>query len=142
MMPKTIPSIEKDAGMQADAMQYAARAVKNLRVDGIETAIEHAYRRGAINSFATGFRCGYGEAEKDWRDTVNLYKRRLDDMSEETFDNALRRGKIAVDDTHEDIVQGIAAEFEEFRLATDEESEHLPEYTADRRNLRIFLSAV
>lgn len=65
MMPKTIPSIEKDAGMQADA----------------------------INSFATGFRCGYGEAEKDWQDAVNLYKRCLDNMSEEAFDNALRRGR-------------------------------------------------
>lgn len=135
MMSKMIPSIEKDTGMQTDAVQYAARIIKNLRVDGIEVAIEHAYRRGAINSFATGYRIGYKDAEKDWSDAVNLYKKFLDNIAEETYENALKRGKIAAEDSHEQIVSGIAAELEEFRVATDAPSEHLPEYSEVQEEL-------
>lgn len=59
MMPKQIPTIANDRGMQEDAYRYATERMKNLRVGDVQVALSTAYKNGAISAFATGYRCGY-----------------------------------------------------------------------------------
>lgn len=135
MIPKQIPSIAGDKATQDDARLYAAERMKNLRVDSIQHAIEHAYMQGAIRAFSIGYKVAYAEKDKDWQDTVNYYKKLLDTMGEEAYSCALRRGKITPADTHEDIVAGITVEIREFQEATDAPSEHLPHYSQRQEEL-------
>lgn len=135
MMPKQIPSIAGDKATQDDARLYATEHMKNLRVDSIQSTIEHAYMQGAIRAFGIGYRVAYFEKDKDWEDTVKYYKLLLDQWAAESYANALQRGKITPLNTHEDIVAGITDEIREFQEATDAPSEHLPHYTQRQEEL-------
>lgn len=135
MMPKTIPTIATDKGMQEDAMRYAQqRAPKVLAVE-VKYALDKAYRAGAVSAFATGYRLGYSSAEPEYKDSIKFYKDALRRLAADCYDIALRRGKIATVNTHSEIVEGIASEMQEFIHATDAPSEHLPDYTARQEEL-------
>lgn len=66
----------------------------------------------------------------------------IDFIAMQSFTSACRRGKTSVDLTHEEICNGIEAEFKEFREATNDPSEHLPQFTQRQEELAdIILSA-
>lgn len=135
MMPKQIPTIANDRGMQEDAYRYATERMKNLRVGDVQIALSTAYKNGAISAFATGYRCGYAAVEPEYKDTINFYKRRLNTLAQEAYKNALKRGKINPEDDHETRWSGIWQELDEFHHATDNPSEHLPQYTERQEEL-------
>ena len=135
MMPKQIPTIANDRGMQEDAYRYATERMKNLRVGDVEVALSTAYKNGAISAFATGYRCGYAAVEPEYKDSINFYKRRLNTLAQEAYNNALKRGKINPDDDHETRWSGIWQELDEFHHATNQPSEHLPQYTQQQEEL-------
>lgn len=133
-----MPTIANDSGMQEDAYRYAAERIKNLRVSDVQVALKNAYKNGAISAFATGYRCGYNAVEPDYKDSINFYKRRLNTLAQEAHDNALKRGKITKGDAHEARWSGIWQELDEFHHATDEPSEHLPQYTQRAMEMGLF----
>lgn len=61
--------------------------------------------------------------------------RDIDFIAMESFTSACRRGKTSLKLTHEEICNGIESEFKEFRAATDEPSEHLPQFTQRQEEL-------
>ena len=59
----------------------------------------------------------------------------INNLAREAYNNAIRRGKITPEDSHEIIYIGINQELNEFCDATNEPSEHLPQYTQRQEEL-------
>lgn len=59
----------------------------------------------------------------------------INNLAREAYCNALKRGKITREDSHEIIYIGINKELNEFCDATDNPSEHLPQYTERQEEL-------
>lgn len=62
-------------------------------------------------------------------------RKNADFMSLWAYVHAARRGKTRNDMTHEEIYNSIKQEIEEFKEATDEPSEHLPQLTQRQEEL-------
>lgn len=78
MMPKQLPDMSQDVGVQKDAAIYAASVMKQLKVSNVEQAIETAYLIGAKMGFCTGYRCSDIEAEKEYGEVIKELKRQLE----------------------------------------------------------------
>lgn len=70
---KTLPSIHSDKGYVKDSEDYAKRQIQNLKVGDIEKALSRAYLDGAQSAI----RIGYLLAEKDYKETIEYYKRQI-----------------------------------------------------------------
>lgn len=66
---------------------------------------------------------------------ISMQKESINDLAREAYYNARRRGKIKDEDCHEIIYIGINEELNEFCDATDNPSEHLPQYTERQEEL-------
>lgn len=62
-------------------------------------------------------------------------RKNADFMAMWAYVHAVRRGKTRNDMTHEEIYNGIKEELDEFMNATDEPSEHLPQFTQRQEEL-------
>lgn len=60
----------------------------------------------------------------------------INDLARQSFNNAIIRGKISKDLSHDDTFFGILEELREFRVASEfGKSKHLPEYTEAQEEL-------
>lgn len=59
----------------------------------------------------------------------------MNKLAKTSYENALKRGKITPEDTQEIVYLGILAELNEYIDATDNPSEHLPQYTERQEEL-------
>lgn len=66
---------------------------------------------------------------------ISMQKQTINNLAREAYYNALKRGKTTPEDTQEIVYLGILAELNEFCDATDNPSEHLPQYTEKQEEL-------
>lgn len=66
---------------------------------------------------------------------IEMTNNTINNLAREAYNNAIRRCKITPEDSHEIIYIGINQELNEFCNATDNPSEHLPQYTERQEEL-------
>lgn len=92
-----------------------------------------AIHNEAIRQCGHGTRSASFELGAEWAFSVHP---RINKLAEQSFNNAIIRGKTSKDATHADTFFSIFEELREFREASEvDPSEHLPQYTASVEEL-------
>ena len=89
MMPKQLPNVMNDQGYQKSARDFAKKMMEckgilypckdfNHFSEWMEEALSKAYLYGAQSAL----RAGYLLADKDWEETVNYYKKQINELKQ------------------------------------------------------------